>query len=377
MAELSQDLYIDKKTFIRIFKENWDRYQKLCQCRKVEHDNVQRLLKCGDPENGFIQLRCLNCGEKKIIPFSCKSRLCPSCSHIHLEKRIIKIKSIMIKGVGHGHVVLTTPKELWSYFLKDCSLLKVMADAGAELMKDILAFYRKEAVDPGIILIIQTSARALNFNPHPHLLITEGGLGKDNKWHNLSYINQNLLGKKWQYFLLTRLKKYLPKNERTKKLIDKLFKEKRMFITYAKQERKRRVDIVGHLIKYVISPPISYRRVIEYKNDGVTFRYQTREGAKNKVKKLTVLGFIHLLVQHIPEENQKMIHYYGLYARSRAKKPKEIIEDLDIYQTDYFQDVSIMEDEDAKFFQKEKERKERSPITIAHNVKKNRLSPTR
>ncbi|TKJ45629.1 hypothetical protein CEE35_03080 [Candidatus Aerophobetes bacterium Ae_b3b] len=71
-----------------------------------------------------MQLRCLNCGEEKIIPFSCKSRLCPSCSHIHLEKRIIKIKSIMIKGVGHRHVVLTTPKELWGYFFKDRSLLK-------------------------------------------------------------------------------------------------------------------------------------------------------------------------------------------------------------------------------------------------------------
>lgn len=148
-----------------------------------------------------------------------------------------------------------------------------------------------------------------------------------------------------------------------------------------------------------------------------------REGAKNKVKKLTVLGFIHLLVQHIPKENQKMIHYYGLYARSRAKKLKKMIENLvrsfnqkgwetehekllaeilffpttyrerikltfnkdpcicpicgeemvierivgpdgciifDIYQTDYFQDVSDMEDKDAKFFQKEKERKEGS-----------------
>jgi len=96
-----------------------------------------------------------------------------------------------------------------------------------------------------------------------------------------------------------------------------------MFITYAKQERKRKVDIVGYLIKYVISPPISYRRIIEYKDDEVTFRYQMREGAKNKVKKLTVLGFIHLLVQHIPEENQKMIHYYGLYARPRATKLKK------------------------------------------------------
>ncbi len=423
MAKLSKQVYINKKTFIRIFKDNWSKYKRLSKYRKVEDENVKRLLKCGDPKNGFIQLRCFNCGEIKIIPFSCKSRLCPSCSRIHLQERIIKIKSIMIKGAGHRHVVLTTPKELWSYFRKDRYLLKVMADAGAELIRDILKFYRKkEGIEPGIILVIQTSGRSLNFNPHLHLLITEGGLGKDNKWYNISYIDQYLLGRKWQYFLLTKLRKYLPKNERTKRLIDKLFKEKRMFITYAKKEKKRKVDIVGYLIKYVVSPPISYRRIIEYKNEKVTFRYQTREGAENKVKKLPTLGFIYLLVQHIPEANQKMIHYYGLYTRARSKRIKKAVEKIirsfnqqgweeeqerllreilsfpttyreriktsynkdpcicpvcgdemiiekivgpygcvifDIWKTDYFQNITKEERKDAKLLQKEKEEKER------------------
>ncbi|MEA1965032.1 MAG: transposase [Candidatus Aerophobetes bacterium] len=120
----------------------------------------------------------------------------------------------------------------------------------------------------------------------------------------------------------------MPKNERTKRLIDKLFKEKRMFITYAKKERKRKVDIVGYLIKYVISPPISYRKIIDYKNGEVTFRYQTREGTKNKIKKLDALGFIYFLVQHIPETNQKMIHYYGLYTGAKSKRMKKVVEEF-------------------------------------------------
>ncbi|MBE0479293.1 transposase zinc-binding domain-containing protein, partial [Candidatus Aerophobetes bacterium] len=297
MDKLTKTLYIDKKTFVRIFKENWDRYKRLSKYRKVEDENVQRLLGCGDPKNGFIQLRCTNCGESKIIPFSCKSRLCPSCTHIHLQERIMKIKSIMIKGVGHRHVVLTTPKELWGYFLKDRLLLNVMADAGAQLIKDVLSFYRRQGIEPGIILIIQTAGRALNFNPHLHLLITEGGLSKDGRWHTLSYISQDLLGRKWKYFLLSRLKGYLPKNERARKLIDTLFKEKPLFITYCKKEKKRKIDIVGYLVKYVISSPISYRRIIQYKDNEVIFRYQEREGAKNKVKRLTVFGFIYLLLQ--------------------------------------------------------------------------------
>jgi len=124
----------------------------------------------------------------------------------------------MIKGAGHRHVVLTTPKELWSFLRRDRYLLKVMADAGAKLIRDILKFY----------------------GPYLHLLVTEGGLGKDNRWYSLSYIDRYLLGRKWQYFLPKRLREYLPKNERTKRLIDKLFKEKRSFITYAKKEKKEK-----------------------------------------------------------------------------------------------------------------------------------------
>jgi len=49
MDKLTKQLYIDKKTFVRIFKENWERYKKLCGCRKVEDENVQRLLKSSSP----------------------------------------------------------------------------------------------------------------------------------------------------------------------------------------------------------------------------------------------------------------------------------------------------------------------------------------
>jgi len=158
----------------------------------------------------------------------------------------------MIKGVGHRHIVLTNPKELWSYFLKDRYLLKVMADAGAKLIKDILVFYRKKDIEPGIILIIQTAGRALNFNPHLHLLITEGGLGKDGKWHSLFHIDENLLGRKWKYFLLTELKAYLPKNERTRKLIDKLFKERPLFIKKKKNRYCRLPCKVRYLSPYIL-----------------------------------------------------------------------------------------------------------------------------
>lgn len=39
----------------------------------------ERYLRCGQFCCGFVRLRCRDCGHERLLPFSCKSRLCPSC----------------------------------------------------------------------------------------------------------------------------------------------------------------------------------------------------------------------------------------------------------------------------------------------------------
>jgi hypothetical protein len=39
----------------------------------------RRYLDCGILANGFARLRCPTCGFERLVAFSCKGRLCPSC----------------------------------------------------------------------------------------------------------------------------------------------------------------------------------------------------------------------------------------------------------------------------------------------------------
>lgn len=325
-VERGKEAYLGKKVFKQIFKDWWPVYKKVCKVRKVEREVVEKTMKCGEPEIGYTQYLCPKCGETKKVPFSCHSRFCISCARLHLEEWVEKIKRMLLKGISHRHVILTIPKELWGYFKGDRGLLKVLSDTGSEVIRDVLRFYRKkEGIEPGMVSVPQTSGRALNFNPHLHLLITSGGLGKDGKWYQLDGINEGLLGKKWQYFLLTRLKEHLPNTQKIRKLIDTLFKEKQGFITHAKKEKKRRIDIVSYLIKYVASPPISLRRILKYDGKNVTYCYRTREGNERQERTVSALAFISFLVQHIPEKGQKMVRYYGLYARNKVAKVGRLV----------------------------------------------------
>jgi len=44
----------------------------------VEHE-FRRYLTCGLPARAFARLRCPSCGFERLVAFSCKGRLCPSC----------------------------------------------------------------------------------------------------------------------------------------------------------------------------------------------------------------------------------------------------------------------------------------------------------
>ena len=75
-----------KNVFKQIFIDHWAEFLEMNREYQAEYYDtvIKKMLGCGDPENGFISYRCLQCGEVKGIPFSCKSSFCLSCAKIYL-----------------------------------------------------------------------------------------------------------------------------------------------------------------------------------------------------------------------------------------------------------------------------------------------------
>lgn len=86
--------------------------------------------------------------------------------------------------------------------------------------------------------------------------------------------------------------------------------------------------MVEYLIKYVVSPPIALRRIIKYDGRYVTYAYTPRQSQTQEIETVHVFRFLSLLVQYIPEKGQKMVRYYGLYARNLLRKVRIILKEL-------------------------------------------------
>jgi hypothetical protein len=110
-----------KTQLYKIFNDNWkeflevypQKYEKrFGELQEYQINTVEKFLSCSNPHNGFSYVECSNenCGNSYVVPFSCKSEICPSCS----EKKMLEfsdwVTTEVLFDVQHKHTVST----LWN-----------------------------------------------------------------------------------------------------------------------------------------------------------------------------------------------------------------------------------------------------------------------
>jgi hypothetical protein len=136
-----------------------------------------------------------------------------------------------------------------------------------------------------------------------------------------------MLHKKWQYYLLKLMREF-DNSERMNKLIDELYKKypKGFVANASKGEAPQKArGLARYLAKYVASPPISVRRILNYDGQNVTYKYKDHRTGKEKVETVTAEVFVGRMVQHILPKGFQRIRYYGLQATKTFEKWKEAI----------------------------------------------------
>lgn len=311
----------------KILKDQWEGFLKIYgkKVRENVKKEVEKVIKCKDIREGYIEFKCEKCGEVKKVGFTCKSRFCSSCGKIYVDNWISSMLKKLI-NVRHRHIVFTIPEELRKYFRKDREKLKKLPKCAAEAIMSWMREQNKtEGFEPGIVTVIHTFGRDLKWNPHVHMMVTEGGVGKSIKWRHIRYISYEALRKRWQKLLMDEIENIVGEKREARILKNKLYKEKKQgFYVHAKTEIKS-AKIAGKYIgRYVGRPAIAESRIIEYDGKNVTYKYTRHEDNKTIIETVDAYEFIKKVIIHIPEKNFKMIRYYGIYAR-RSKKTKNLI----------------------------------------------------
>ena len=111
----------------------------------------------------------------------------------------------MLEPVPHRHVVLTMPRLLRGIFRKRRELLLDLSQSGAEALAEYMKRQVGADTRPGIVVSIATSGDLLQWHPHGHVVVTDGGFSANDAFHTLETGDSDAVMKLFRERLLARL----------------------------------------------------------------------------------------------------------------------------------------------------------------------------
>jgi hypothetical protein len=321
--------------FKQIFIDHWDGFKHVHPRYNTRYYDglVDKMLGCGNPDKmGYIEYRCQHCGQgKHLVSMSCKSSLCLRCAKVYVDDWVSQVSRMLHEGVIYRHIVLTMPEMLRTTFYRQSKdLLSPLMRCGVRCLDDCFSRVSGKPLTGGYIVVVQTHGRSGQYNPHLHIIATSGGWDQEAKqWAHIDYLPYSMLRKKWQWYLLTMLRQTL-KSREINRLIDICYTRYRNgFVTNVQKGDvpSRYQSLARYLAKYVVSPPISLRRIDRYDGQQVTYHYGSHKSKRVEWETVAVYTFIGRMVQHTFSKGFKRIRYYGVQATKTFEKVKGLIQE--------------------------------------------------
>ena len=288
---------------------------------------IYRYLNCGDLHFGFARVKCKDCGNEYLLPFSCKRRhFCPSCH----QKRVIefggRLCEDVLKYVPHRQWVFSIPKRLRIYFMFDRSLLAKLSQCGWYVLSGYLrsGISYEDAVAGGVIAV-QTFGDFQNFNPHLHIIATDGCFYGNGGFMVGPKPSPNDLENAFRREVFKMLKNEGKINDF---VIENMMNWHHSgFNAYCGEAIwPQNEEGLENLARYVIRASFSQERMIyipasDCSDGAAKVLYESKDG--NTQKAFDALDWLALLTTHIPNRGEQMVRYYGFYSnKSRGLRKK-------------------------------------------------------
>jgi hypothetical protein len=290
-------------------------------------DVIYRYLECGDLHFGFARVKCQDCGHEYLLAYSCKRRhFCPSCH----QKRVIEfgewLCNQVLKSVAHRQWVFTIPKRLRIYFMFNRKLLAKLSRCAWK----VLSAYLKQAVPfddamPGAAIAVHRFGDFQQFNPHLHLIATDGCFYSNDGFMVSPKPEAKDLEDMFRHEVLKMLKAEGKINNAV--IENMLCWHHSGFNVYCgptiwPNDDQGLEDLACYIIRACFSQQrMTYIPAKDSLDGQAKVIYKSKDGRVSKT--FEALDWLAQLVTHIPNKGEQMVRYYGYYSnKSRGMRKK-------------------------------------------------------
>jgi hypothetical protein len=260
---------------------------------------------CRSEYSPMMRVACSDCDHQQLIPHSCGHRNCPHCQHHESQQWIERQVQKQLPAI-YFMITFTLPRELralaWRHQKQVYALL---FDCAWQTLQSFSLKDKQLKGIPGVIAVLHTHSRALNFHPHIHTVMPAAALDKANRlWRKKrsKYLfNHKALAKVFRAKFLAGLVKLglsLPDYYPDKWVVD------------CKSVGSGDKALI-YLGRYLYRGVIAEKDILCCEDGQITFRYIDSDTGKTTIRKVSAAKFIWLVLQHVLPRGFRRARNYG------------------------------------------------------------------
>jgi hypothetical protein len=269
--------------------------------------------------------RCPQCLQDRYVYHSCKNRHCPKCQNDKADQWLAQ-KQALLLPVTYFMATFTLPSEfrlLVRSHQKD--LYNLLFRASSTSLKKLAQDPKYVGGTLGMLGVLQTWTRDMQYHPHIHYILPSGGLAPDGQTWRQAKHDYLMPEKALAIIFRAKFRDGLKKLG----LYDQVPGEvwKKGWVVDIEPVGSGQ-EALKYLTPYIFRVAISNKNILTVTDRDVTFRYRGRESVTTQTKTLPAEKFMHRFLQHVLPRGFQKVRTYGLYHPKQRKKLRLVKEQL-------------------------------------------------
>ena len=266
---------------------------------------ISALKVCRTEHSPKMLMSCSDCDHQTYVPHSCGHRNCPHCQH-HESQQWIERQVQKQLPAPYFMITFTLPAELrplaWSHQRVVYNLMFVCI---WETLQRFSQNDKKLKGIPGVVAVLHTHSRRLDYHPHIHAVMPAGAIDKANRlWRKKGgkyLFNHKALAKVFRAKMLAGLKK-------SGLQLPDLYPEKWVVDCQSVGQGDKALVYLG---RYLYRGVIREKDILTVKDGQVTFRFQDSKTKRYQTRTVSGAYFLWLLLQHVLPVRFRRARDYG------------------------------------------------------------------
>lgn len=280
-----------------------------------QHRALTDIVHCRTAALGGSLYRCDDCGALEYRYHSCRNRHCPKCQADRAQQWLAQVQARLLP-CEHYLLTFTLPAQLRALASRHQRVVY-----GA-LLREAATSVQLVAEDrawvggtPGILAVLHTWSRTLDYHPHVHLLVTAGGLTTDGMaWIRPAHPRFLLPG-----YVLSAMFRAKMRDALTRAGVgadvDPSVWRRRWTVHVEPIDSGEHATL--YLSRYVYRVALTNQRLDRFVDGRVTFQYTHARTQTTRSLTLPVEDFLTRFLHHVLPRGFTKVRWYGLLSASR------------------------------------------------------------